>query len=91
MVSTITTHGIRFVWDSLDCILLNGELIGYVVEFAPLSSTKRKRVDVRNEEFTANDLNIGVDYTFQIAAVNNFGVGPFSKLMVVTAQATSKF
>ena len=62
-----------------------------MVEFAPLSSRERKRVDVRNEEFTAYDLNPGVNYTFQIAAVNNFGVGPFSKLMIVATLEASKF
>ena len=61
-----------------------------MVEFAPLHSKERKRVDVTNEEFTASNLNPGVNYTFQIAAVNNFGLGPFSELMIIPTHETSK-
>ena len=90
MVPTITTNEVRLVWDPLDCILRNGEIIGYVVEYAPRSSTERKRMEVTNEEFTVSDLDIDIEYTFKIAAVNNFGVGP-SKMVNIVPQGMSKF
>ena len=90
VVPTITPNRLTIVWDPLDCILRNGELLGYVVEFAPLSSMERRREDVRFEEYIANNLNPGVNYTFRFAAVNNFGVGPFSQLFIISTQETGK-
>lgn len=36
------------------------------------------------EEFTADNLISGVNYTFKVAAVNKHGLGPFSEVIIIT-------
>ena len=47
-------------------------------------------MDVTNEEYTAVNLIPGANYAFQVAAVNNFGMGPFSKPLIITTLGLSK-
>ena len=49
-------------------------------------------MNVSNEEFTSSRyLVAGANYAFRVAAVNNFGVGRFSELLMITTQEKSEF
>lgn len=66
------------MWGRLDCIVSNSDILGYAVDFRVQNGASDVNRIVA-ETFTADNLMAGVIYTFQVAAFNQYGVGPFSE------------
>ena len=84
-------------WDLLPCHLQNGaDITGYIIQYSPTSggearniSSSDSRVDCGVESggnyrclLASSLFTIGVSYSFQVAAVNSYGTGPFSNQVI---------
>jgi hypothetical protein len=78
-VSAINPHSITFTWKPLACIERNGEIIGYKVMFYEVGHADELGVPLQviGESFTASNLIPGRGYTLKVAAVNEYGTGPY--------------
>ena len=68
-------------WRELICIQQNGLITGYVVQYYASCGVDRNMQQNKSVVNTTiiNDLTPNFDYTFQVAAVNVNGTGPFSE------------
>ena len=70
-------------WDTIECIERNGIITNYTVVFQ-----EQDGADVTsNTTFIAEELTPYTNYTFQVAGVNDAGMGPFTdEITVMTAE-----
>jgi hypothetical protein len=78
------------MWTGIDCPEQNGVITGYMVEFFK-HGTDATRMMVKSTAFTANRLDSGSLYVFRVAAVNEFGVGPFSDFVSLSTPLIGKW
>ena len=77
-ISAVTSSSITVQWEMVPCIEQNGDITGYSVEYTgggtgtiPVMGGDTMMVIIQN-------LMPSTTYSIQVAAVNNFGAGPFS-------------
>ena len=93
-------------WDLLPCHLQNGaDITGYIIQYSPTSggvaqniSSSDSRVDCSVESggpyrclLPYSLFATGVPYSFQVAAVNRYGAGPFSGQVNATISGTGSY
>ena len=86
-ISAISTITYRIVWSGVDCLLYNGDLVGYMVQIG--NSSTSSAIITTSTEVVTSGLIAGVQYNIAIAIVNEVGVGPFSTITEFEA-GTSK-
>ena len=67
------------MWSEIDCLLYNGDLVGYTVDISTSFTTST------NTQVVTSDLVAGVQYSITVAVVNVVGVGPYSDATVFEA------
>ena len=73
----MTSRNIIVTWREIDCIERNGIITGYTVVFQEQGGADVPGNSV-DRTFSAGGLTPGRKYTFQVAAVNDAGTGPFT-------------
>ena len=77
---------ISIEWGEVDCEERNGVITGYSVRYGLSSGMSRKTfnisgTDVENRIFRMDGLLIRTSYSFEVAAINEDGVGMYSSAM----------
>ena len=69
-------------WRPVDCIHRNGNITGYILLYRVDNSGSNVSVNVSanssDQSVALSELLAGTLYTFQVAAVNRVGTGPYS-------------
>ena len=80
-----TTYTYSIVWSTneIDCLLYNGDIVGYTVDITNSSTTIT--INTTSMEVVTSDLVAGVEYSVTVAVVNVVGVGPYSDAVVFVA------
>ena len=80
-------------WDLLPCHLQNGaDITGYIIQYSPTSGGEAQNISSSDSRVNcgvesggpyrcslhSSLFTLGVSYSYQVAAVNSYGVGPFS-------------
>ena len=82
--SGVTTTSITVWWGAVDCINQNGNITGYLVQYALQGSREGNRtVEIANGDSSGGMHNISgllvsTAYTIEVAAVNSAGTGVYS-------------
>jgi hypothetical protein len=84
-ISSINPRTLTVTWSPLDCIERNGEVIGYAVNFYEIGHMELGiPMGVTGDSFTASNLIPGGVYTFVVAAINDYGTGPYGVENITT-------
>ena len=75
-ISAINATTYRIVWSEIDCLLYNGDLVGYTVDIS--NSSTSFTINTTSTVVVTSDLVAGVQYSITVAVVNVVGVGPYS-------------
>ena len=70
-------------WEIIDCIESNGIITGYTVVFQEQGGANVPGNTV-DRTFSAGGLTPGMNYTFQVAGVNDADIGPFTEITITT-------
>ena len=91
--SYLTGDILNISWDPLPCHLQNGaDITGYIIQYGPTSGGETQNVSSSSSRLLCGQESGGLykclmsgrffipfqAYTFQVAAINSYGVGPFS-------------
>ena len=79
-VSVLSANAITVHWDSIDCIELNGELIGYSVQHWEVGSVNLITIVIPGggtTESIVSYLEPSTHYSVKVAAVNTAGTGVY--------------
>ena len=94
----ITSNKQNIFWDILPCHLQNGaDITGYIIQFSPTSGGEAQNISSSDSQVDCGVESGGryscllpsslfttdVPYSFQVAAVNSYGTGPFSGQVIV--------
>ena len=71
---------IEVEWEPLDCILQNGRIILYLVQYEALGSNNT--ITVIGEQTIISNLMSFTTYSIEVAAVNSAGTGEFSPAII---------
>ena len=84
----MSPFNINVHWGPVDCIQRNGEITGYLVQYAVVENSTTQTVDVSGDtnETTITGLEPATSYSIQVAAVNSAGKGVYSNATVVTTK-----
>ena len=82
-ISTVNATTYRIVWSEIDCLLYNGEFVGYTVDIS--NSSTSFTINTTSTQVVTSDLAAGVQYSITVAVVNVVGVGPYSDATVFEA------
>ena len=85
--SEVNYTSITVMWQPEACLQRNGLLIYYSVRYTESSVTSGP-FNSSTLSFTATSLFPGTSYTFEIAAVNSEGAGPYTQVVVSTVIPT---
>ncbi len=77
----VTTITIKL--NEVECVDRNGDITSYSVRYGP-SSTPSSDRSVETPTFSVGEREIGTSYSFEVAAVNRAGIGPYSTTIMVT-------
>ncbi len=88
-VTTITIE-----WNEVECADLNGDITSYSVRYEPSSTPSSdrsvndtdSRSDPNSRTFSVGEREIGTSYSFEVAAVNGHGIGPYSTTIILLFQ-----
>ena len=83
VVPSMTSRSINVTWGEIECIERNGMITGYTVVFQEQGGANVTG-NIVNRTFSAGGLTPGMNYTFQIAGVNDAGTGVFSNFTITT-------
>ncbi len=86
-VTTITIE-----WSEVECADRNDDITSYSVRYGPSStpSSNRNNIgDPNSRTFSVGGRDIGTSYSFEVAAVNEAGIGPYSITIMVTIPVPS--
>ena len=78
---------ITVMWQSVACLMQNGEITRYSVRYTESSVTSGPFM-ATTLSFTASSLFPGTSYAFEVAAVNSEGTGPYEQHVVTTVTPT---
>ncbi len=92
MVVGVTNISIE--WNEVECADRNGDITRYSVRYGPSStpSSNRSAETISNpnsKTFSVGGREIGTSYSFEVAAVNGVGIGPYSTTIMVTIPVPS--
>ena len=87
-ISATSTITYRIVWSGIDCLLYNGDLIGYIVQIS--NSSTLFTINTTSAGVVISDLIAGVEYNITIAILNVVGVGPYSNTITFEAGISKK-
>ena len=79
--STVTSSNITIHWEPVECIHRNGDITGYIVQYAVKGGSERHNKTVTggdNTQTTIGELEPLTEYEIAVAAINDVGTGPFS-------------
>ena len=77
----INHTSISIMWQPLLCLQQNGVIVQYKVRYRESSVTSEPFL-ISTTSFTADSLFPGTSYTFEVAAVNSKGTGPYEQHVV---------
>ncbi len=82
---------ITISWQPLNCLLQNGQITQYSITYTEVGMNRL--VESVNQDsdvlmYTANVLNPGTTYQFQVAARNSIGLGPYAAITATTTLPT---
>ncbi len=88
-VTTITIE-----WNEVECADRNGDITSYSVRYGPSPTPSSDRSletisDPNSRTFSVGGREIGTNYSFEVAAVNGHGIGPYSTIIVMTIPVPS--
>ena len=72
------------------CILRNGDITSYTVQYRELGSENIQTVNVTDRTITISGLTTSTTYTYQVAAMNSAGIGVYSDLNNITTDSKLK-
>ena len=75
-ISAISATTYRIVWNEIDCLLYNGEFVGFTVDIS--NSSTSFTINTTSTQVVTSDLVAGVQYNITVAVVNVVGVGPYN-------------
>ena len=78
---------ITVLWEPVPCVQQNGVITNYSINYSESSVTSGPFV-ATTLSFTATSLFPGTLYTFEVAAVNSEGTGPYEQQVVSTTIPT---
>ncbi len=92
MVVGVTT--ITIEWNEVECADRNGDITSYSVHYGPSSppSSDRRTETISNPNsrtFSVGGREIGTSYSFEVAASNGGGIGPYSTTIMVAIPVPS--
>lgn len=65
-------------WNEVDCEERNGNITGYIVQWGLSSSSLLTNSTTEGKTLTIDGLQIRADYSVQVAAINEQGIGEYS-------------
>ena len=80
-MSKVTSYSIMVQWRKVDCIHHNGDVTSYSVKYWVAGSSNTQNMSVTGDEAIISNLMSSTIYYFQVAAVNNAGIGVYSYLL----------
>ncbi len=85
---------ITIEWNEVECADRNGNITSYNVRYGPSSiPSSNKSVETINDPnsrtFSVGGREIGTSYSFEVAAVDVRGIGPYSTTIMVTIPVPS--
>ena len=86
----VTSSSITVVWGTVDCIHHNGNITGYSVRYGVQGSGRTQTVSALGgvvTETTISGLDFATNYSIEVAAVNNAGIGVYSDTIVFTTES----
>ncbi len=87
----VTTISIE--WNEVECADSNGDITSYSVRYGPSSTPSSDRsvetISDPNRTLSVGGREIGTSYSFEVAAVNGVGIGPYSTIIMVTIPVPS--
>ena len=81
-------------WGREDCLSRNGDVRYYEVRYRQLGSSEilgSSIVDINHRVFTATSVSHRTSYVFEVALVNEVGVGPFTSKTIITHNIPCKY
>ncbi len=78
---------INISWQPVDCLQQNSPITDYKIRYNETSITTGP-ITTTDTSFVATSLFPGTSYTFEIAAVNKDGDGPYQQFVVVSQSPT---
>ena len=102
-LNTLTSR-LSIYWDPLPCHLQNGaDITDYIIQYSLTSTNETRSISTSDDRLSCKQEPVGPYrcyltsslllenqmYTFQIAAVNGYGVGPFSDPVNATLYSLS--
>ena len=85
----VTSFSITVLWGPVDCIHRNGDITGYSVRYGVQGSGGTQTVSISGSavtETTISGLDFSTNYSIEVAAVNNAGIGTYSDPRVFTTE-----
>ena len=79
----MTSRNITVTWGTIECIERNGIITNYTVVFQEQDGADVLGNTV-DRTFSVEGLTPGMNYTFQVAGVNDAGIGVFSNITITT-------
>ena len=76
-----SSTSITVQWGPVDCIHRNGDITGYSVQYGEVGSESTHTVNETSK--TISGLSTSTNYTYQVAARNSAGLGPYSDLQTI--------
>ena len=74
-----SSTSITVQWGPVDCADSNGDITGYSVQYGEVGSGSTQTVNVTGETSrTISGLSTTTNYTYQVAARDSAGLGPYS-------------
>lgn len=82
-IERLGADSVRIRWSAVNCLDANGETTQYSVRYAPQDGPDNTRT-TSDTSLTISGLVSGQTYSFQVAAENAAGLGPFSTPVITT-------
>ncbi len=85
---------ITIEWNEVECVDHNGDITSYSVRYGPSSTPSSNRSvesisDLNSRTFSVGEREIRTSYSFEVAAVNGHGIGPYSTTIMMTIPVPS--
>ncbi len=85
---------ISIEWNEVECVDRNGDITSYSVRYGPSYTPSSDRSietisDPNSRTFNVGGLLIRTNYSYEVAASNRHGIGPYSSNLMVTTPVPS--
>ena len=85
--ATSSSTSITVQWQEVECILRNGDITGYTMQYREVGSGSIQTVNVTDRTITISGLTTSTTYTYQVAAMNSAGIGVYSDFNNITTDS----